>query len=152
VEGSKAAESLGFVPAGQSQTSTSLPDVNGNLMLQSEDRRTYETDSVFNTLLRLRSALGEGNVEEIGRSIDRLDEDLTRVNFAAAEIGIRQQNLRIVDIKLQDENVQLRSALSQDLDVDLAEAISNLTARQYAFEASLRTAASLLQISLLNFI
>ena len=48
--------------------------------------------------------------------------------------------------------MQLQSALSQDMDVDLVEAISNLTARQYAFEASLRTAASLLQLSLLNFI
>jgi flagellin-like hook-associated protein FlgL len=152
IEGSVAAEFLGFVPAGQTQSSTNTPDSNGDFVLQSEDRHTLETDSVFNTLLRLRTALQDGDVAEIGRSIDRLDEDLTRVNFASAEIGIRQQNLSIVDIKLQDENVQLRSALSDDIDVDLVEAISNLTARQYAFEASLRTAASLLQISLLNFI
>jgi flagellin-like hook-associated protein FlgL len=58
----------------------------------------------------------------------------------------------VVDIRLQDESVQLNSALSTDIDVDLVEAISNMTARQYAFEASLRTAASLLQMSLLNFI
>jgi hypothetical protein len=36
--------------------------------------------------------------------------------------------------------------------VDLVQAISDLTARQYAFEASLRTAAGLLQLSLLNFL
>ena len=107
---------------------------------------------MFNTLLRLRTALEEGDVEDIGRSIDRLDADISRVNFAPAEIGTRLQNLDVIGIRLEDENVQLQSALSQDIDVDLVEAISNLTARQYAFEASLRTAASLLQLSLLNFI
>jgi flagellin-like hook-associated protein FlgL len=152
VEGSEAAEYLGFLPAGQTQASANTPDADGNFVLASEDRHTLETDSVFNTLIRLRTALEQGSVEEIGRSIDRLDTDLSRVNFAAAEIGTRLQNLAVVDIRLQDENVQLQSALSQDLDVDLVEAISNLTARQYAFEASLRTAASLLQITLLNYI
>lgn len=152
VEGSHAAEYLGFVPSGQTLSSTNTPDGDGNFVLGSEDRHTLEVDSVFNTLIRLRTALQEGDVEEIGRSIDRLDEDLTRANFAVAEIGIRLQSLDITNIKLQDENVQLRSALSEDFDVDLVEAISNLTARQYALEASLRTAATLLQISLLNFI
>jgi flagellin-like hook-associated protein FlgL len=152
VEGSQAAEYLGFVPNGQTQVSTSTPDVNGDFVLQSEDRHTLETDSVFNTLLRLRTALEQGDIEEIGRTIDRLDDDLSRVNFAQAELGIRLQNLEVVNYKLQDENVQLTDALSKDIDVDLVEAISNLSARQYAFEASLRTAASLLQLSLLNFI
>jgi flagellar hook-associated protein 3 FlgL len=121
-------------------------------VLQSEDRHTLETDSIFNTLLRLRTALEQDDVEEIGRSVDRLDQDMSRINFAVAELGIRAQNLASVDIKLEDENVQLRSALSNDLAVDLVEAISNLTARQHAFEASLRTTASLLQLSLLDFI
>jgi flagellin-like hook-associated protein FlgL len=153
IEGSAAAHHLGFVAAGQTSSDPADVQVSGaNQVLTSEDRHTYETDSVFNALLRLRTALDQGDVPEIGRSIERLDEGMNRINFAASEIGIRQQNLGIVDIKLQDENVQLRSALSQDLDVDLVEAISNLTARQYAFEASLRSAASLLQISLLNFI
>ncbi len=153
VDGSSAAKHLGFVAEGEtSSNSADVQLVGASQVLTSEDRHTLETDSVFNTLLRLRSALEEGDVPEIGRSIDRLDEDLSRVNFASAELGIRLQNLHVVDIRLEDENVQLNSALSKDIDVDLVEAISNLTARQYAFEASLRTAGSLLQLSLLNFI
>jgi flagellar hook-associated protein 3 FlgL len=153
VEGSVAAQHLGFVAAGESASDPADVQVAGaTQILTSEDRHTHETDSVFNSLLRLRTALEQGDPAEIGRSIERLDEGMSRISFAAAEIGIRQQNLGIVDIKLQDENIQLKSALSRDIDVDMVEAISNLTARQYAFEASLRSAASLLQISLLNFI
>jgi flagellar hook-associated protein 3 len=146
-EGSQAAEYLGFVPNGAVSVNGS-----GAQVLTSEDRHTLEADGVFNTLLRLRAGLDEGNVEDIGRAIDQLDVDLSRVNFAAADIGTRLQNLDVINIRFEDENVQLQSALSQDLDADLVEAISNLTARQFAFEASLRTAASLLQISLLDFI
>jgi flagellar hook-associated protein 3 FlgL len=146
-EGSQAAEFLGFVPNG-----TVTINGAGHQVLQSEDRNALEADGVFNTLLRLRTALEDGNVVEIGRAIDELDADISQVTFAMAEIGTRLRNLEAIDIRLQDENVQLRSALSQDIDVDVIEAISNLTARQFAFEASLRTAASLMQISLLNFI
>jgi flagellar hook-associated protein 3 FlgL len=152
VEGSQAAEYLGFVPFGQSQASTNTPDVNGNYVLQSADLNKVESDSVFNTLIRLKVALEQNDTEEIGRSIGRLDTDISRVSFARAEIGSRLQSLEVIGARLEDENVQLRTALSNDIDVDLVEAISNMTARQYALQASLQTASNLLQLSLLDFI
>jgi flagellar hook-associated protein 3 FlgL len=152
VEGSQAAEYLGFVPFGQTQTSTNTPDVDGNFVLQSADLNTVESDSVFNTLIRLKVALEQNNTEEISRSIDRLDTDFSRVALARAEIGTRLQSLEVIGTRLKDENVQLRSAMSNDIEVDLVEAISNMTARQYALQASLQTASSLLQLSLLDFI
>jgi len=96
--------------------------------------------------------LESNDTDEIGRSLDRLDNDLDRLNFARAEIGVRLQNLDVIDIRLEDENVQLQTALSQDVDVDLVEAISQLMGRQYALEASLRSSASLMQMTLLNFL
>ncbi|MCC7474635.1 MAG: hypothetical protein IT425_04525 [Pirellulales bacterium] len=152
VEGSQAAEYLGFVADGETQTSSNTTDVDGNYVLQSTDNNSFEVDSVFNTLIRLRQALQDNDTEEIGRSVERLDTDISRVNFARSEIGSRMQSLEVVETKLEDENVQLREALSNDVDVDLVEAISNLTARQYALQASLQTAASLLRLSLLDFI
>ena len=154
VEGSPAAQYLGFVADGETQSDPSAVQVDGsgNQVLTGEDRHTLEVDSVFNTLLRLKTALENGDVTEIGKSLERLDADLDRVNFARAELGGRLQNLETIDIRLQDEDVQLRTALSQDIDVDLVKAISDLTARQYAFQASLQTAASLMQMTLLNFI
>jgi flagellar hook-associated protein 3 FlgL len=151
-EGSQAAEYLGFVPFGQSQASAGTADANGHYVLQTADLNTVESDSVFNTLIRLKQALQQNNTEEIGRSIGRLDEAITRVSFARGEIGSRLQSLEVIGTRLEDEDVQLRSALSNDLEVDLVEAISNMTARQYALQASLQTAGSLLQLSLLDFI
>jgi flagellin-like hook-associated protein FlgL len=146
IEGSSAAQHLGFLDAGQTEVSSTTGT------LTSEDRHTLETDSVFNTLIRLRAALATNNNEEISNSLERLDVDLDRVNFARAEIGSRLQNLEVIQTRLEDENVELQAALSQEMDVDLVEAISQLTARQYAFEASLRSSASIMQLTLLNFL
>jgi flagellar hook-associated protein 3 len=151
-EGSQAAEYLGLVPLGQTQSTSNATDGGGNYVLTSEDRHTLEVDSVFNSLIRLRTALENNDVVEIGRSLERLDVDLNRVNFARGEIGSRLQSLDIVRNRLQDESVQLQAALSEEIDVDLVEAISNLTARQYALQASLQTTASILNLSILDYI
>lgn len=152
VEGSQAANYLGFVADGQTQVSSHTTDSSGNYVLQSEDRMTIETDSVFNTLTRLKQALEDSNTEEIGRSLARLDVDIQRVTFARADIGSRLQSLDTIGTTLQDENVQLKSALSDDMDVDLVQAISDLTARQYSLQASLQASANIMQLSLLNFL
>ena len=52
----------------------------------------------------------------------------------------------------EDEQVELKSVLSDEIDVDMAQAASDFLARQAAYEASLRSIASLYQLSLLDFI
>ncbi|HEX5470629.1 MAG TPA: hypothetical protein VFW73_02025, partial [Lacipirellulaceae bacterium] len=153
-EGSQAAEQLGFVAAGRSQSDplSVQDDGNGHQTLTSTDNNTLETDSVFNTLLRLKTALQQNDTDEIGRSLTRLDTDISRVTFARSEVGLRLQSLDTIGTKLQDDTIQTKSTLSNETDVDLVQAISDMTARQYAFQASLQTAATVLKLSLLDFI
>ena len=143
---SQAGHLLGFLPEGQDTISS------GTGTLQSEDRHMQEVDSVFNTLIRLRTAVIDNDPAAIGREIDRLDVDLDRALFAQAEVGAREQALDVLNVRLEDEEVQLKAVLSENIDVDLVEAITDLTARQFALQASLRTTASLLQLSVLDFI
>ncbi|MGD9632294.1 MAG: flagellar hook-associated protein FlgL [Pirellulales bacterium] len=147
VAGSEAANYLGFLPNGEVTT-----DGSGNQVLTSQDRNTIEVDSVFNSMIRLRTAIQDADAVAIGAAVERLDVDLDRVTFARGEIGTRLQTLDSVQTRLEDENVQLQSALSNEVDVDLVEAISNLTARQYALQASLQTAGSILNLSILDYI
>jgi flagellin-like hook-associated protein FlgL len=151
-EGSQAAEFLGFVPSGQSQATSSTTDSQGNYVLQSADTHSVKTESVFDTLIRLKQALQANDTGAIGSSLSSLDTDISRVTFARADIGSRLQSLDVISSNLKDENVQLKSSLSDDTEVDLAQAISDMTARQYSMQASLQTAASMLQLSLLNYL
>jgi flagellar hook-associated protein 3 len=151
-EGSQAAQYLGFVANGQTQNASHATDASGNYVLTSDDRNTQEVDGVFNTLLRLKSALQSGDVTQIGAAITPLDNDLSRLNFARAEIGSRTQTLGVISTRLTDENTQLSSSLSNETDVDLVQAISNLTAKQYSLQASLQTTANIMNLSILNYL
>ena len=121
-------------------------------ILTGTDTHTLEVRGVFNTLIRLQDALLAQNTVEIERAIQLLDEDLDRLAFSRAELGARQQALDVMQPRLEDEEVELRRVLSDEIDVDLVEAISNLTARQAAFEATLRVIAQTFQLSLLDFL
>lgn len=120
--------------------------------LTADDRHTIETDSIFNSLIRLRTSLEQGDIPAIGKAIERIDEDLDRINFARSEIGARLQSLDTLSIRHDDEQVTLKASLSQEIDVDMAEAISQFMARQYSLQASLQTSANILRMSILDFL
>lgn len=128
-------------------TSPGAPEV-----LTGRDVHPQETHGVFNSLIRLKQALVENDPREVQRSLELLDEDMDRVNFGRAEIGARQQGLDTLQARLATEHIELKGALSQEIDVDFAKAISDLTARQFALQAALKTTAGLLQQTLLNYI
>lgn len=117
-----------------------------------DDPNPLETSSVFNTLVRLSDAIEQNDPVLIERAVNLLDEDMQRARFAQAEAGARVRGLDALQRQLEDEEVQLKESLSQEVDMDLAEAISNLTARQVAYEAALRSASMVFSMSLLDFL
>ncbi len=120
--------------------------------LTGKDSNPIEVRGVFTALARLRNALLNNDLRAIGRSIELLDDGATKLNFARAELGARQQSLDVLQDRIESETIDLKSALSLEVDSDLAEAISDMTARQAAFEAALRTAAQTARLSLLDFL
>jgi flagellin-like hook-associated protein FlgL len=120
--------------------------------LTGKDSNPQETLGVFTALVRLRQALQANDPQAIERSVEVLDAAVQNLNFARAELGARQQALDVLSQRLDTEEVELRRTLSIESEVDLVEAISNLTARQAAFEASLRSLAQTIQLTLLNFL
>jgi flagellin-like hook-associated protein FlgL len=121
-------------------------------IIAGSDVNSSETKSIFNTLIKLNEALLDGDLREIERLVEEIDTDFRRINFARAEVGARQQALDSLQIRLEDEHVELRRTISLEIDVDLVNTISDLTARQAAFEASLRLIGRTFQLSLLQFI
>lgn len=134
------------------QDGTAAPMTGGSSTLTGTDVNFQETEGVFTALIRLQTALEINDVREMQRAIDMLDRTNLDLTFNRAELGARQQGLDIMQVRLEDEDVNLRAALSEDWDVDLVEAISNFSARQIALEASLRSTASIFQMTLLNYL
>jgi flagellar hook-associated protein 3 FlgL len=143
---SQTAEMLGFIPKGETSATGT-----GN-SLTSTDKNFLENKSVFNTLIRLRDALENNDLNAVERALEDINVDIDRVTFARAEVGATAKGLDLSKITLEDEQIQLKSALSEELDVDLVQAISELTSRQIAMQASLQVTANIMQLSLLDFI
>jgi flagellin-like hook-associated protein FlgL len=145
---SEAALDLGFIAAGEFDA---IADPATNTLL-ADDVNPREAAGVFNTLRRMIDAIESGEDRAINRAIGLLDEDLNRVTLARGDLGSRQRTFDILESRHQDEDIELRRVLSEEIEADLVETLSNLAARQTALEASLRQSASILRISLLDYL
>jgi flagellin-like hook-associated protein FlgL len=148
---SQAAQDLGLIPVGQNSSAPATTS-GGSQIIIGSDANPGETNSVFNALIRLSTALHNGDQQGITRAVGLIDSTTTQVNFSQAEVGARQQGLDTLQNRLSSESTDLQSALSNEIDVDLPTAITNLTAQQAAFQASLQVAGQLFKLSLLDFL
>jgi flagellin-like hook-associated protein FlgL len=124
----------------------------GSQTLTGSDVNPLETEGIFTALVRLYAALKTNDLLGIERTIELLDQQMVEMNFSRAELGARQQGLDSVQLRLESEEVDLQAALSEDLDADLIEVISDFTARQLAFEAAMRSSASIFRMTLLDYL
>ncbi len=88
----------------------------------------------------------------MGRAAAQLDKDLDRVSLARGDLGIRQQRNDSLLTASEDQINELKSRESDERDVDIAGLISELTARQAAYEANLRLLAQVNSRTIFDFI
>ncbi|MEX0585116.1 MAG: flagellin, partial [Pirellulales bacterium] len=151
VHGSQTAEDLGLIPKGQ-DTSAAPVVAGGVETITGRDVNPLEAKGVFNSLIRLRDALRNDDLLQISRSVELLDDAVLDLNFARAELGARQQGLDVLSSRLESEQINLEDVLSQEIDVDFVDAVSQLTARQASFQASLQLAAKTFNLTLLDYL
>jgi flagellar hook-associated protein 3 len=139
----------GFVEADEQKIA---PMTSGVTVLSGADVNPQETQGIFTALLRMRDAMMNNDMLGVQRTIDLLDGATTNLNYTRAALGAREQGLQVVQDQLATENIDLRTALSQNHDVDFVQVISDLTARQTAYQASLMSLGKIMQMSLLNYL
>jgi flagellar hook-associated protein 3 FlgL len=148
---SQAAQDLGLVPAGSTQSNPAT--VSGMTQtIAGSDVNPQEADSAFNALIRLKTALLNNDTNGINRAIGLLDGATSQLNLARADLGARENTLNSISNSLADEQNNLQSTLSNTVDVDMASAITNLTALQTSFSATLQMTAQLSRMTLLNYL
>jgi flagellar hook-associated protein 3 FlgL len=142
---------LGLFPAGQTTSATPVTS-GGSQILTGRDTNPNEVSGLFTALIRLKDALSKGDDAAIQRSVAILDKAGERITVARGDVGLRSQAIDLYQNQLSEQKLELEKARSNDLEVDLTETISQLTARQASFEAALRAAGTISQLTLLNFL
>lgn len=121
-------------------------------VLTGRNVNAQETKGIFNSLLRLKDAIAAKDVREISRVSEMMKQDIQRLSFTRGELGARDQHVDVLKARGEDEILELKSNLSLEIDVDMIQAITDMTAKQASFQASLQTAGQLYQLTLLDYI
>ena len=148
--GSGAATLLGLTAKDDSQATSSV--FLGEYVINGRDTNPQEVKGAFNSTLRLRQAIADGNIAEIGRASEMINRDIDRLSFTRGTLGIRLQRIDSVRTLTEDNITQLKSQESENRDVDFASLITELNARQATYEANLRLLAQANQQSIFNFL
>jgi flagellar hook-associated protein 3 FlgL len=146
--GSSAAIGLGLT---QSGTATATI-IGTEYVLDGRNPNPQETQGIFNTIIRLREAIEKGDIGATTRAAQLLEKDLERVSLTRGDLGIRQQRIDYLKSTSEDSIHELKSQESDARDADIANVISELTARQAAYESNIKLLAQNVRRTIFDFI
>jgi flagellar hook-associated protein 3 FlgL len=116
------------------------------------DETFLEGENIFNVLRDLMVELDSNNTHGIQQQIERLDNCLSNVVINRAKVGSRLNRLETTANHWENFQVEITTLLSDVEDTDLPKAITELTSKEAVFEASLSTAANIIQPTLIEFL
>ena len=116
------------------------------------DVNVVSAAGVFASLGRLRDALRANDQQGITASAEGLAADYARAARVRGETGARVQSMEARQGRLEDQDVATKALLANLAEVDLTEAISRFQTLQTSLQASMQTSASILNMSLLDFL
>jgi flagellar hook-associated protein 3 FlgL len=109
--------------------------------------------NVLTALTTLETDLRAGNKGAVGGvDLTALDGHLDQINDARAKVGARANRLEAQTSQLQDMELNVRDLLSKTENVDMAKAMVDFSMHQSVYESALRSAAKVLQPTLLDFL
>ncbi|MCU0711437.1 MAG: hypothetical protein MUC43_05225 [Pirellula sp.] len=150
VGGSSAAWDLGLMKIGETQTTATMSGA--NYRIAGSDPNPQEVKGMFNSLFRLREAIRSQDQNGISRAVALVDQDLSRLSLTRGSLGVDQQRIDSLRISQELTTINLKADKSTLFEADFPTVISELNARQVAYEASLKLLANTNQTSLFNYI
>lgn len=120
------------------------------------ESKSPETDSqgvnILQAIKDFEIALRVNDKEQIQSSIDSIDQALSQVIHARAQVGARIQVLNHTTDSLQKAIVDNKSNASALEDADLLQVVSDITRTDSTLKATLETSGRVVQPSLLDFL
>jgi flagellar hook-associated protein 3 len=142
--GSTAADTLGIsgsVTGAGPQTITSAPLASAGV----------QTNGIFTALIRLRDALSSNNTGAMDVASGLLNQANEKILDSRGDIGARTQTLTMTTNRLDLQKTELQKLRSDTQDVDLAAVATQFSIEQNVLQASIQSAAQILQTTVLSF-
>jgi flagellar hook-associated protein 3 FlgL len=107
---------------------------------------------IFNTLIDLNQYLADNDTDGIERTLGRLDAQYNSMTSEIVDVGIRYNRLDIRAQITDAVHFSLTERKSTIEDVDIIEATLNLKTIQTTYEAALSSTATIMQLSLVDYL
>jgi flagellar hook-associated protein 3 FlgL len=108
--------------------------------------------NVFQTLKGLEISLKTNDKVGVQESLDLLDQAISQVVLARAELGSRVSGLNSTTDSLQKAVLDNKSMASQMEDVDVFKLVSDINKTESTLKATMETSSKMVQRSLLDFL
>ena len=106
----------------------------------------------INQMIALRGALQSGDSSSIDTATSNLASSEDVITSAVADNGAVQARIQAEQTQTQSRTDEITSLISGDADTNLSSTIVQLNQAQLAYQAALQTAASVMHLSLLNYV
>lgn len=110
------------------------------------------TWSIFDTLFDLEEALAANDVDGIQRAMIRLENHYESLTSSISSVGTAYSGLTATKSTASDTETTLTTRLSDVQDSDTVAAIMKLNSAQTVYEAALSSCASIIGLSLMNYL
>ena len=107
---------------------------------------------IFKTLIDLKGYLMADDVDGIERSMTRLDNHFNHFTTTISDTGYKEIRLDIKENVISDLNLSYMTRKSKLEDADMIEAISELQAKEAAYQAALASSAKIMELSLMDYL
>jgi flagellar hook-associated protein 3 FlgL len=120
--------------------------------LETPVKSNSETDwGIFNTLIDLKGYLSDNDRDGIERSIGRLELNFDNMTSRIVDVGMKYSRLDVRETITTEIRLSLKERKSMIEDADIIESIMNLKNIEAAYQAALSSTATILNISLVDY-
>jgi flagellar hook-associated protein 3 FlgL len=131
----------------------STVQVNANLSSLLGSGQAAADGGLLDTLRTISADLKGGNQGALGSTdLQNLDANLSTLQTVQAQVGATGNRLVLAASRITAISANDTKALASDQDVDIAAISTQYTTQQAAYQAALKTGASIVQPSLLDFL
>lgn len=109
-------------------------------------------NSIFTTLIDLKTYLQGNNAGGIMGTLDSLDADLKNIRSLTSNTGMKIIRLDVKERIIDDLELTNTDRMSSLEDIDFAEAVIDLKSKELAYQASLASASKVMSISLVDYL
>jgi flagellar hook-associated protein 3 FlgL len=105
-------------------------------------------DAVAQEMQRIQDALQD----RFSGLIGLVDKHVSAVSTEHTDMGSRMRRLELIEMRLRDDRIAYTKLMSENEDVDFSEALMKLSSLQAIYQASLATGASIMKLTLADYV